>query len=73
MRIDAHQHFWRYNSVKYGWIDDSMAALRRDFLPAESAREMAGAGFDGCVAVQARQTLEETRWLLALADANRSI
>jgi L-fuconolactonase len=50
-----------------------MSTLRRDFLPGESAREMAGVGFDACVAVQARQTLDETRWLLALADANRSI
>jgi L-fuconolactonase len=70
VRIDAHQHFWQYEPSEYGWIDDSMAALRRDFLPADSAREMAQAGFDACVAVQARQTLEETRWLLALADAH---
>jgi L-fuconolactonase len=47
-----------------------MAALRRDFLPADSQREMSRAGFDACVAVQARQTLEETRWLLELADGN---
>lgn len=73
MRIDAHQHFWKYDAGEYVWIDDSMRALRRDFLPPESAREMAGVGFDGCVAVQARQTLEETRWLLALADAHPSI
>src|SRR5438132_481413 len=33
MRIDAHQHFWRYSADDYGWIDDSMATLRRDFLP----------------------------------------
>jgi L-fuconolactonase len=31
--IDTHQHFWKYNTAEYGWIDDSMAALRRDFLP----------------------------------------
>jgi L-fucono-1,5-lactonase len=68
-RIDAHQHFWRYASAEYGWIDESMADLRRDFLPSDSARELASLGFDGCVAVQARQTIEETRWLLALADA----
>ena len=68
-RIDAHQHFWRYTAAEYGWIDDSMAALRRDFLPAELRREMDGAAIDVCVAVQARQTLEETRWLLELADA----
>jgi L-fuconolactonase len=69
-RIDAHQHFWRYQPAQYGWIDESMAALRRDFLPADAASEMAAIGFDGCVAVQARQTIEETRWLLALADAH---
>jgi L-fuconolactonase len=70
MRLDAHQHFWKYDASEYGWIDDSMAVLRRDFLPAEAHDEMARAGFDACVAVQARQTLEETRWLLALADAH---
>lgn len=70
MRIDSHQHFWRYTSSEYGWIDDSMVRLRRDFLPADARREMDGAGVDACVAVQARQTLEETRWLLQLADEN---
>jgi len=70
LRIDAHQHFWRYDPAEYGWIDDRMAALRRDFLPDESRREMTGAGFDACVAVQARQTDRETDWLLALADAH---
>jgi L-fuconolactonase len=68
MRIDAHQHFWRYDEREYDWIDDSMAALRRDFLPADLKRELEGNGFQGCVAVQARQTLEETRWLLELAE-----
>jgi L-fuconolactonase len=69
-RIDAHQHFWRYDLTAYAWIDDDMRAIRRDCLPGEAHREMTAAGFDACVAVQARQTLEETRWLLALADAH---
>jgi L-fuconolactonase len=73
VRIDSHQHFWRYEAAEYGWIDDSMASLRRDCLPADAQREMARAGFDACVAVQARQTLEETRWLLALADTHAFI
>lgn len=67
-RIDAHQHFWRYDPAEYGWIDDGMAALRRDFLPEHLQPELEGMGFDGCIAVQARQTLEESRWLLELAD-----
>lgn len=73
MRIDSHQHFWRYEAREYGWIDATLAGLRRDFLPDEAAREMAAAGFDGGIAVQARQTLEETRFLLALADAHPSV
>ena len=45
--IDTHQHFWIYDAAEYGWIDDSMAPLRRDFLPADAQREMAAAGVDG--------------------------
>jgi L-fuconolactonase len=67
MQIDAHQHFWRYDPAEYGWIDESMSALRRDFLPHDLEPLLQAAGFGGCVAVQARQTLEETRWLLELA------
>jgi L-fuconolactonase len=67
-RIDAHQHFWHYDPVEYEWIDGPLASLRRDFLPADLEPELRGAGFDACIAVQARQTLEETRWLLELAD-----
>jgi L-fuconolactonase len=70
MRIDAHQHFWRYSAKEYGWIDDRMAGLKRDFLPADLAPLLAATGFVGCVAVQARQTLEETNWLLDLAEQN---
>ncbi len=73
MRIDAHQHFWRYDAVEYGWIDESMPALKRDFLPSDLKREMDAAGFDGCIAVQARQTLDETRWLLDLAGQHAFI
>ena len=68
MQIDAHQHFWKYDEGEYDWIDDSMEALRRDFLPDELKPELERNGFQGCVAVQARQTLEETRWLLELAE-----
>lgn len=70
MRIDAHQHFWVYDPDEYGWIDDTMASLRHDFLPADLKPELESAGFQGCVAVQARQSLEETRWLLELADGS---
>jgi len=66
--IDAHHHLWRYNPAEYEWIDEEMQALRRDFLPKDLIEAMVTAGIDGTIAVQARQTLEETRWLLDLAD-----
>lgn len=71
--IDAHHHLWRYTPEEYGWIDDDMKALRRDFLPEDLAAALATAGIDGTIAVQARQTMEETRWLLDLADKTDAI
>ena len=70
MRIDAHQHSWIYNQREYGWIDESMASIRRDFLPAELKLQLENNGFDGSVLVQVRQTVEETRWMLELAEKN---
>jgi L-fuconolactonase len=67
-RIDAHHHFWRYSLAEYGWIDDQMQLLRRNFLPADLKPLLDGAGVAGAIAVQARQTLQETRWLLSLAE-----
>jgi L-fuconolactonase len=69
MRIDSHQHFWRYSAAEYPWMQEGWP-IRRDFLPEDLAPELSSHGLDGCVAVQARQTLEETRWLLELADAS---
>jgi L-fuconolactonase len=68
--IDSHQHFWKYDPAEYGWIDDTMGALRRDFLPADAEREMAAAGVHASIAVQARQSIDETKWLLQLAEDN---
>ncbi|MBE7555951.1 MAG: amidohydrolase family protein [Anaerolineales bacterium] len=67
MRIDSHQHFWHYNLAEYGWMTDSMAVLKKDFLPEDLAPFLKQAGFQGTVAVQARQNLQETEWLLELA------
>jgi L-fuconolactonase len=71
--IDAHHHLWRYSAAEYEWIDDRMAALRRDFLPTNFIAELANAGVDGAVTVQARQTSEETQWLLELASRHKEI
>lgn len=73
MHVDAHQHFWKYNPAEYEWIDDSMAAIRRDFLPEDLEPELERNDFQGSIAVQVRQTLEETRWLLELANRSSKI
>lgn len=68
MLLDAHQHFWKYNPTEYSWINDQMDALKRDFLPEDLLPELKLMSFNGSIAVQARQSLEETRWLLKLAN-----
>ncbi len=70
MTIDSHQHFWHYEPVKHSWIDDEMAVIRKDFLPSDLKQVYNENGIDGCVAVQADQTLEETDFLLDLASKN---
>ena len=70
MKIDTHQHFWRYRADECGWIWQGMEVLEKDFLPEHLAPLLKSTGMDGTVAVQARQSLEESRWLLELADQN---
>lgn len=72
-RIDAHHHLWRYKKEDYAWIGAGMEALARDFLPADLERELAASGVRGSIAVQARQTLEETEWLLEHAGNSQAI
>lgn len=67
-RIDSHHHLWRYTPEQYGWIDEQMDVLQRDFLPGDLKPLLGNAGIAGSIAVQARQSLEETKWLLELAD-----
>ncbi|MDD5705395.1 MAG: amidohydrolase family protein [Kiritimatiellae bacterium] len=73
MQVDAHHHLWRYTPAEFDWIDDGMAAIRRDFLPDDLRPALTAAGIAATVCVQARQSLEETDWLLEQARANRFI
>jgi len=65
--IDAHHHLWQYNPHDYTWMSDAMSALRRDFLIPDLESVTRAAGVEGTIVVQARQTLEETEWLLEVA------
>ncbi len=68
MKIDSHHHFWKYSIEEFGWIDDDMKSIRKDFLPEDLEKEIRGAGIDGVVSVQARQTVAETEWLLGFSE-----
>ncbi len=72
-RIDAHHHFWKYTPEEYDWIDDAMRLIRRDYLPEDLEQAIRSCGIDSVVSVQARQTLEETRWLLELTSRHSFI
>ncbi len=73
MIIDSHHHFWIYNPVEYDWIEDDMKRIRADFLPQDLKEEINMAGVDGVITVQARQTTEETDWILQFAAENEFI
>lgn len=73
LRVDAHHHLWRYSADEYDWIDDRMAMLRRDFTVADLAVQAEAASIDCTIAVQARQTVEETRSLLGVARTHALI
>jgi len=73
MRLDAHQHFWKFDPFRYTWMDDSMRVLQNNFLPQDLEKLLKENKFDGCIAVQADQSVEETNFLLQLAEANAFI
>ncbi|MBA0883485.1 amidohydrolase family protein [Flavobacterium undicola] len=70
MIIDSHQHFWIYEAEKHAWIDDDMKVIRKNFLPEDLKLVYQNNGIDGCVTVQADQTVAETDFLLDLAEKN---
>lgn len=70
MKIDSHQHFWKYDPVKHSWIDDAMEVLRKDYVPDDLRKVLLENNVTGCVAVQADQSETETKFLLDLAAKN---
>jgi hypothetical protein len=72
MRLDAHQHFWSYDAAQYPWIPPG-SPLHRSWLPDDLATLQKPLGFDGSIAVQARQVVGESDWLLGLADKHANV
>lgn len=69
-RIDAHQHFWKYDAVRDSWITPEMAAIRKNFLPSDLQPILREHGFDGCVVVQSDQSEAENVFQLTHAEEN---
>jgi L-fuconolactonase len=70
MRIDAHHHFWKFDSQQHAWINDEMKKIQRDFLPDDLSPVLKTNLFDGCITVQVEQTEEENKFLLSVAERN---
>jgi len=68
LKIDAHQHFWQYNPVRDGWINNDMAILQEDFLPEHLQPILEHYDFQGTVVVQSNQSPEENRFQLENAE-----
>ncbi len=73
MKIDAHQHFWNFDPVRDAWITDDMKVIQKDFLPTALEPTLTNSGLNGCVAVQADQSEDETLFLLDLAEQHEFI
>jgi len=65
--IDSHQHFWKYSAEEHSWIGEEMAVIRKDFLPEQLAAVLKENNVNGCIAIQAGQSMAETDFLLGLA------
>ena len=73
MIIDSHQHFWNFNQKEFDWINDEMGHIKRSFLPKDLKNTISDTYVEGVISVQARQSLQETQWLLQLASENEFI
>ena len=71
--VDSHHHFWDVGKLEYQWMPPGESVLRRNYLPEDLAPELKQAGVDKTVIVQAHQSVEETMWLLDIAENNEFV
>jgi L-fuconolactonase len=69
-RIDSHQHFWRLDRGDYGWLTPALGPIYRDYLPLDLEPQLARAGVDSTVLVQAAPSVAETLYMLELANTH---
>lgn len=67
MKVDSHQHFWKYNEERDAWITDEMSVIQRNFLPEDLKPILTQNDIEGTVVVQSDQSKEENVFQLANA------
>jgi L-fuconolactonase len=73
MKIDSHNHFWKFDAARHSWIDDSMKVIQQDFMPEEFSSVLQKNGIEGTVVVQVDQTPDENTFLIQLAEEHEII
>src|SRR5215211_4682402 len=68
-RIDSHMHVWQLSRGDYGWLTPDLPTIYRDFTVGDARASWEQAGIDSAILVQAAPTLEETHFLLSVAES----
>src|SRR5688572_29685228 len=66
--IDSHQHFWDVSRFSYKWMPPPPHRLHRNYVPPDLEPLLGENGVGATVLVEAHNSLEETQFLLQLAD-----
>lgn len=71
--VDSHQHFWNPARGDYGWMPPDHPVLTRTYGPQDLAPWLQQAGVTHSVIVQAAESVEETEYMLGIADATDTV
>ena len=67
--VDAHHHFWDPSRRDYDWMSSELEAIRRPFGPLDLEPLLSESRVGKTIVVQTLPSLDETRELLATAEA----
>lgn len=68
MTVDAHLHLWDLERVAYPWLTAALAPIDRTFAFDEVEPQLAQAGVDRVVLVQAANSVEDSAAMFAVAS-----
>ncbi len=71
--IDAHQHYWHPQRGDYDWMPRGDPILDKPYHPTQLLPSLERHGIAGTVLVQAAASVNETEYMLGIADATPSV